>query len=345
MQVLLDDSVMDARQYYKTYLREPSPAGDISFTSSDISTVKAGDMDLEQVLTQMKSIPAPPPESGTGREILVVTHSDPKGFKMPIMKGGQTSVIFNVMDIMPKIQEGIDRREAIRTMPAARVPRAWQDWFKDFESGVKLESGFETNDKWQEYVEKKYNEWYTRQGTTILKLPNPGTNLKKILDLLKDVKALNFARMEFRACRLGTSTDSLKKVATFFNAKKVVAPKEVRTFYGVTTLEVLADAKKYAAQLKGLGKIRMFPGIDLGMQIHEKTFRAITTDPDQAKAFIKQFISSGYAGGVAPFVIGGLEPTGANLKIVGKPQVFPLESEYKTLLESLDLTAAAPPTP
>jgi len=345
MQVLLDDSVQNARTYYQTYLREPSPAGDITFTSSEISAVKAGDMDLEQVLTQMKSIPAPPQESGKGREILIVTHSNPKGLKMPIMKGGQASVMFDVMDTMPKIQKGIDRREAIRTMPSAKVPRAWQDWFKDFESGVKLDSGFEANDNWQEFVEKKYNEWYTRQGTTILKLPNPGTSLKKILDLLKDVKALNFARLEFRACRLGTSTDSLKKVATFFNAKKVVAPKEVRTFYGVTTLDVYADAKKYAQQLKGLGKIRMFSGIELGMQIHEKTFRAITTDPDQAKAFVKQFISSGYAGGVAPFVIGGLEPSGANLKIVGKPQVFPLESEYKTLLESVDMTVAAPPTP
>ena len=116
---------------------------------------------------------------------------------MPIMKGGQASVMFDVMDIMPKIQEGIDRREAIRTMPSAKVPRAWQDWFKGFESGVKLDSGFEANDNWQAFVEKKYNEWYTRRRTTILKLPNPGTSLKKILDLLKDVKALNFARLEF----------------------------------------------------------------------------------------------------------------------------------------------------
>ena len=122
MQVLLDDSVQNAKTYYQTYLREPSPAGDITFTSSEISAVKAGDMDLEQVLTQMKSIPAPPQESGKGRELLIVTHSNPKGLKMPIMKGGQASVMFDVMDTMPKIQEGIDRREAIRTMPSAKAP-------------------------------------------------------------------------------------------------------------------------------------------------------------------------------------------------------------------------------
>ena len=79
-------------------------------------------MDLEQVLTQMKSIPAPPQESGKGREILIVTHSNPKGLKMPIMKGGQGSVMFDVMDTMPKIQEGIDPREAIRTCLPPRCP-------------------------------------------------------------------------------------------------------------------------------------------------------------------------------------------------------------------------------
>lgn len=40
------------------------------------------------------------------------------------------------------------------------------------EPGIKLGSGFESNKGWEKQVEKWYDEWYERQGKTILKLAN-----------------------------------------------------------------------------------------------------------------------------------------------------------------------------
>ena len=102
----------------------------------------------------------------------------------------------------------------------------------------------------------------------------------------------------------------------------------------------MLSAKDFAARVKATPTSRMLPGIELLLVIGEKTFRAFATNADQVKAFIKGYISSGYTGGVTPFVFGGLEPTGSTV-IAGKKHVYPLESDYKTLLATHDASKSA----
>jgi hypothetical protein len=331
MRCLIDKSVVNAEPYYRTYAREPSPAGDITISPTDLTAVS--DLDLKTVLTEMKTL-------GAKGEMLVVTHSNPHGLKMPLVKGGNAAAAeLKVMDILVKISSGIARREAIRSMPADKKPKAWQAWFKDFDPGVKIEDGFETSPNWETEIEKLYQDWYERQGKQILKLPSPKQDLADLIALLDAVRKTGFARLEFRACRIGTDKDALKAVGEFFNAKKVVAPKEVRTFFGhISGVTILTDAE-FAKKAKA-GNARTFPNIKVLFLTTETTFQAFATSEAEVRTFIKTFVSSGYTGAIKPFVMGGLEPVGKAI-IPGKKHVFPLESEYLSLLDSFDAPQAA----
>ena len=331
MRCLVDKSVPNAQVYYEKYLREPSPAGDITIGTQDI--LATDDLDLKLLLEEMKKL-------GAKGELLVATHSNPKGLLMKLIKGGGASAEFGVMEKILEASDGIRQREAIKSLSGKSKAKAWQEWFKKFDPGIKLEDGYEENDKWEQYVEQKYEEWYARQGATILKLPNGKKDLGDFIKLVDEVRKTGFGRLEFRACRIGTDKDSLKKVGEFFNCQKVVAPKEVRTFYGHISAMDIINAKDFAGKVKANPTARKFPGIELLLLIAEKSFKAYATSADQGKAFIKQFVSSGYTGGVTPFVFGGLEPTGSTV-IAGKKHVFPLESDYKTLLSMYDVSKSA----
>lgn len=333
MRCLVDKSVPNAQVYYEKYLREPSPAGDITIGPKDI--LATDDMDLKLLLTEMKTL-------GAKGEMLVATHSNPKGLLMKLIKGSGVSAEFDVMKKILEISEGIRRREAIKDLTGRpKKAKAWQEWYKKFDSGIQLEDGYEeVNKNWEQYVEQKYDEWYARQGTTILKLPNREKDLGDFIKLVDEVRKTGFARLEFRACRIGTDKDSLKKVAEFLNVQKVVAPKEVRTFYAhIPAIDILS-ARDFAARVRATPHARKFAGIDLLLVIGEKSFRAFATNAEQAKAFVKKFVSSGYTGGVSPFVFGGLEPAGSTV-IANKKHVYPLEAEYKSLLAVHDATQAA----
>ena len=73
MKILIDATVHNAHKYYATYLSEPSLAGDITFTSADMSLLK--DITLELLLDEMA-------KAGSSGELMIVTHSVPEGFKM-----------------------------------------------------------------------------------------------------------------------------------------------------------------------------------------------------------------------------------------------------------------------
>jgi len=331
MRCLIDKTVPNAESYYRTYGREPSPAGDISISPTDINVVT--DLDLKTVLTEMKAL-------GAKGELLVVTHSNPKGLKMPLVSGSNAAAAeLKVMELIVGISSGIARREAIRTLPADQKPKAWQKWFRDFDSDIKLEDGFESTPGWESTVEGFYQAWYLRQGSHILKLPKPKQDLSDLIGLVDAIRKVGFARLEFRACRIGTDKDSLKTVSDFLNVKKVIAPKEVRTFFGsIPNVSIISDSE--FAQKSRAANARKFPNIKVLLLVTETSFQAFATSEAEVRTFIKTFISSGYTGGIAPFVMGGLEPVGRMI-IPGKKHVFPLESDYLSLLGSYDASQAA----
>ena len=329
MRSIIDESVPSAKKYYSTYMAEPSPAGDITLSADGMKTVEH--MDLETLLTEMKDI-------GSGGEILVVTHASPTGFLMALKPGAKSSLLFSVMDKILQIAEGIRRREAIRSLSAQEAPKAWKKWFEDFDPGIKLESGFETNKDWKQFVEIQFDQWFERQGRDVLKLPGGGQDLKSLIDLLNDVRKLGFKRIEFRACQIGADKDAMKKVAEFLQVQTVVGPKKVETFYGSVALSQIkfyADETKLAAALKQLGG-RKF-GKTLGIMMLPHAFRILAKDQDAVKAFVKKYISSNYGGDISPLVVGGLNTVGAKTT----NYIFPLESDYKTLIDKFDAATGA----
>jgi hypothetical protein len=195
VRAIIDKSVPSALTYYSTYLAEPSPAGDMTFKKDDI--VAYDHLDLKKLLTEMKA-------AGSGGEIFVATHSSPTGFLMKLWPDAGSSLLFTGMDKILETAEGVRRRDAIKSLSGTQVPEAWRKWFKDFDPGIKLEADFATNPDWQTYVERQYDRWFEERGRVVLKLHNGGRDLKDLLDLRDGVRKLQLARIEFRACQIGT---------------------------------------------------------------------------------------------------------------------------------------------
>jgi hypothetical protein len=278
---------------------------------------------------------------GATGELLVVTHSNPKGLKMPLIQGGNAAAAeMKVMEVILRISSGVARREAIDSLPPNQKPKAWQSWFKEFDPGVKLDDGFDTSPGWETAVTGFYNAWFDRQGGPILKLPKPKQDLTDLIALVNEVRKTGFARLEFRACRIGTDKDALKTVAEFFKAKKVVAPKEVRTFFGNLAGGVSLVSDSEFAQRAKSANARKFDNAKVLLIVGESTFQAFATSESEVRTFLKSYISASYSGTIKPFVIGGLEPAGTSL-IAGKKHVFPLEGDYLSLLGSHDSSQPA----
>jgi hypothetical protein len=325
MRALIDKSVGFAETYYSTYLAEPSPAGDITFAAKEITTVDH--MSLQSLLTEMKDV-------GVKGEIFVATHASPEGFLMSLVPGARSTLRFSVMDKILEILEALRRREAIRSLPAAQVPEAWRKWYQDFYPGYKLEPGYETvNSDWQKKVEAEFDSYIEVQGTVVLGLPGGGRDVRPLLDLLSDVRNLGFSRIEFRACDLGAKKEAMEKIANFFQVKTVVGPKKVQTFYGAFQLKqigFIVDGARFATAAKKMGG-RKF-GSSLAMLMLPHGIRVLAQDQDALRDFVTKYISSSYKGGVSPFVIGGLD----SITATTTKYVFPLESDYKKLIDRFD---------
>jgi hypothetical protein len=329
MRALIDESVFHAKKYYETYLFEPSPAGDFSLSLREIASEKH--LDLIRVLEEMKNV-------GSAGELLVVTHSSTTGFLMPLKAGGKVSWLFEVMDKILKVVEGIRRHDAISAVLSKEAPEAWTKWFADFDPGIKLGPDFETNPDWHDFVEKKFDEWFERQGRDILKLPDPRADLTNLLDLLKDVRALGFKRLEFRACQIGADKKAMEKIAGFLKVTTVVGPTKVETFYGTiphSDIQFIVNDHKLSATLKKMGG-RTFPKISMGLLVFPRAFKVIAKNDDALKAFVQGYIREKYSGSVSPFVVGGINSVGTKVT----KYIFPLESDYKTLLVQFDVSAA-----
>lgn len=330
MRALIDRSVFHAEKYYSTYLSEPSPAGDLSLSVTGIAA--EDHLSLVRVLKEMKDV-------GASGELLVVTHAAPDGFKMLLKAGGKVSWLYSVMDKIQTIEEGIRRHDAISALPEKDVGEAWRKWFADFDPGINLTSDFQTNPDWSKYVAKTYDEWFVRQGRVILGLPGAPADLTDLLDLLKQVRALSFKRLEFRACQIGADAKQLDKIAKFLNVKIIVGPTAVETFYGAIPLSgilLIKDNAKLAARLTKMNG-RTFPKISVGIFVAPHGFTVTAKDEDALRAFVQGYIKAKYYGSVSPFIVGGVNSTGKNTTVY----TFPLESGYNSLLVKFDASAAA----
>lgn len=339
-------------------MREPSPAGDIIIGPSADELTKADGLNLDSLMDQLKRLPA-------GGEVLVVTHSNPRGFKMKLAQGATVSAGITEMQTIMTTREGVRRRAAIGQMSPVLQANAWRQWFKDFDPGVILGAQFAIAD-----AEKFADQWFLQTARN-LGLPSPTVTLQHLLDQRDAVIGLGLKRIEFRACRLGNDANALKAVAAFFGTKQVLAPKEVRTFYGVIShVDLVPDYRVFLRSIASIGdpvagglharkrgvpgrvfddivngvvirfeaapflgevSINLVPAV--GLEIGESNFRVIAIYDRHSRHFIDLNICPNYNGPLRPFIIGGFETTLTTASI-DKRFVFPLETEYKTLIAS-----------
>jgi hypothetical protein len=316
MHCIVDTTVRNADTYYKTYRFEPSPAGDITISPGGAGITSTAKIDLKLILSKMKAL-------GSGGELMVVTHSSTDGLMMPLVTGGNVAAQFSVMLKILEIMDGIKTRDAINTLPAAGVPKAWQDWFAKFEPGVKLETGFETNPDWKRYVVQKYGEWHARQGRVTLGLPQPQKDFPELIALVTHVRNAGFKRLEFRACDFGSS---MATVAGFLSTKTLVAPKPgVWTgFFPLQRVRILSPAD-FDERVKRRGA-RRFDPILFALHILGNQSDTWATSKNEVKAFVKKYVNATYSGEVQPLSMSALE------LLADQRYVFPLEAGYKKLL-------------
>lgn len=330
MECIVDTTVVNARKYYQTYMREPSPLGDIVIGAKELSATDS--ITLEMVLKKMKAL------GGKG-ELLVVTHSSVHGLLMDLMDAGGVSAGFEVLQKLLEIIGAIAARKAIAALPLAQRPKAWQKWFKANDPGIVLEDGFEQgNPGWEKRVEQWYREWHVRQAEVVLMLPKGSERkMDDFLKLVEDVRQAGFGRLEFRACDIGSDAAQLKAAAEFFRAKKIVAPRSAYTFFGSVARIEIMDEAKLAAKVKASPDALSFAGTRVAIVIQgDDKFQAWAPAKGEGLAFIRTYIHKDSRATEAPFVIGGLQPQG-DAVIAGKPYVFPLESEYKSFLTTATL--------
>ena len=139
---------------------------------------------------------------------------------------------------------------------------------------------------------------------------------------------MSFKRLEFRACQIGADAKAMGKIAKFLNAKIVVGPTDVQTFYGVLPLKgilFIKDAAKLAAHLKKMNG-RTFPKISVGRFVTPHAFSVVAQDEDALKAFVQGYIKAKYSGSLSPFVVGGVNSnfatTGCNAGMPCDPLAY-----------------------
>jgi hypothetical protein len=331
MRCLIDKKVNHAEIYYKTYGWEPSPVSDIVFGANEIVPIDG--IDLKAVLTEMDAL-------GEKGELFVATHSDKEGLMMPLIKGAKASAGFGTMKKILTALEGVQQHQKIVDLPGstsqAKRAASWLAWLNRFEPAIQVAEGFHVgNDDWEATVEGWYQAWRRTQQSTVLKLATM-KDFDDLLGLVESVRATGFGRLEFRACQIGTSSDSLKEAARFFNCKTIVAPSSVLTFYSKNdSAKVVPDAS-IKAEAKRNNNLRKLQGTALVIFQSAHGFKALAPTEADVKAFLKTYIKKGYSGKIEPFVTGGVEPVGTAV-LPEKKYIFPLEKEYLTFLVSVTL--------
>jgi hypothetical protein len=256
MRVIIDarrkEGLPDAVGYYRTFPREPSPAGDITIERNKI--VALNPITLELLLDQL-TIALDTKE----REVMVVCHAfgeerDPArqrlllgGLNIPLERGSHEVAEAGHLKRIQELGPIIARGDHVAQMPQQTQNQvdqklaAWRDFFiQDHVADVRPGDAFTLAE-----AKKQYDEFLQGQLTNVLRLKSQST-LRTLITKGNQVRAHGFDRIEFRACDLGTANndrdETMKIVARFFGAKRVLAPRTETFFLRPAELVKVQDA-------------------------------------------------------------------------------------------------------
>lgn len=220
----------DAVTYYRTFPREPSPAGDIQIEVNKLVALTSTSLEvlLDAMLTAI---------AAREKELMIVCHAfrdDPStgavgGILIPMEPNTRNFAEGQHLEELLRIGPLIARGDAIVAMPETNDAetkaklKAWEE-FLTTNNIVNIQGQFTTAQ-----AKGAYDNWLSGEATKVLRLSSV-TVLRKLITKGNQVRSTGFSRLEFRACNVGNSPNALQTLAKYFGAKKVLAPK-VHTFF------------------------------------------------------------------------------------------------------------------
>ena len=222
--------------YYRTFPHEPSPLGDIDFAASDIHPLTAN-VSLGAVLAQLML-------AGAGGVAVLVCHAwnDANGLLIPVAPNGRHKNLSpSAMTSMDQAIQAEKDIAAIKTMPRNNdadkqaVITAWTKLLNGLKPGT-ASGTFEESD-----AQKLYNQWLQNLATQ-LEFQNPAA-LRQVLTAVQTMRTTHIARLELRACQIGSDASTMEQLRKFFGVDQITAP-VFATFFGVVPVGTLIDLRR-----------------------------------------------------------------------------------------------------
>ncbi|HXI20702.1 MAG TPA: hypothetical protein VNH46_06435, partial [Gemmatimonadales bacterium] len=211
------DGLPDAAAYYRTFPREPSPAGAMDLSPGLTTVLATGSFDL--VLDQMV-------KAKVGDVVMLVCHAYPDGILLHLTDKDSALVERVTIERLEKVASARTEAARIGPLPEEKAQiAAWKKLLDRIAPGA-VQGTFTAAE-----AEKFFANWLDVQaGDLKLKGAPPRTTLGRLLDKIERVQKLQLGRVELRACNLGSSNAGMQAAKRLFGCKKLLAP-AVGTFF------------------------------------------------------------------------------------------------------------------
>jgi hypothetical protein len=225
------DGLPDAPGYYRMFPREPSPAGAMTLSPGMTTVLATGN--FEAVLDEML-------KASAGDVVMLVCHAYSDGMLLHLTGGSSALIEKGTIERLEKIEAAEKEAGAIGALPSEeKQVAAWKKLIDRLAPGS-IQGSF-TSAEGQAFYEK----WLDVQaGDLRLTGKSPRAVLRRLLDKIKRLRALQLSRVELRACNLGSSDEGMKAAKRLFGCKQLLAPSTGTFFMSrlpVFTLPQLAD--------------------------------------------------------------------------------------------------------
>lgn len=242
-----NEGLYPAPKYYQQFPWEPSPAGNLDLSPSQ-AEFHAIDANLQQVLDLMV-------KAGPDGTVLIVCHAYSEGLLMPLTPGAAMKGLPAGKAAISRLLDASDaerRAKPIRAMPAGTDKEikakkgAWTKLLTDFNAAAIM------GDVTLKELEGLYESWFASVAKDEMLLSGGARALRQLIASMEKVQEMKLARVELRACNLGSLRDSMLMVKKLFGCYRLLAP-IVGTFYldsmPVTSLDRFN--RRYLAEHRG----------------------------------------------------------------------------------------------
>jgi hypothetical protein len=266
-----------AAGYYRTFPHEPSPLGDIDFAASDIHPLTAN-VSLGSVLAQLTL-------AGSGGIAVLICHAwnNSNGLLIPVAPGGTSK------NLSPSAMTGIDQAiqaekdvAAIGKMPqntaadTQAVIAAWTKLIDALQPGA-ISGTFQVSD-----AQTWYNKWIQNLATQLEF--SSSAALRQLLTAVQTMRTTHIARLELRACQIGSDTATMEQLRNFFGADQITAP-VFATFFGVVPVATLVTVRRPRGNL---GPSQAQAAAGALERAEDDRVEQLLTETDTTRGFVKE---------------------------------------------------------